>query len=273
MTGLEFWQYLQQKIDKDYSSYLDNTKAQALIKESMYKIVDQMYHRLSFEKEADEMVAFMVTEYSVTPASGLCTLNKAKTSPVVVSEIPFYMHMMRILATYRDTLVVTGSGTLLSSVNHKLRKGSTVINGATTYTVIFVDGNNFKAVDSGGNLATAVGTYFFAYDIELKPMSSSRKAGSFHKANIVTPRYEFLNDGTSKNRSVKISPTPYAAKVDYFRVPPYDIDITNNAVLLTDYYSQKFLYSLLDECVLNFGAQTKDYQTKQSAQQDIIQNP
>lgn len=273
MTGLEFWQYLQQKIDKDYSAYLDNTKAQSLIKESMYKIVDQMFHRLSFEKEADEMVAFMVTEYAVTPSSGLCTLNKSKSSPAVASEIPYYMHMLRILATYRDTMTVTASGTTLSSVNHQLRKGSIVTNGATSYTVTYVKGNTFKAVDSSNNYATAAGTYYHVYDMELKPMSSSRKAGSFHKANIVTPRYEFLNDGTGKNRSVKITPTPYTAKVDYFRIPPYDIDVTNNTTLLTDYYSQKFLYSLLDECVLNFGAQTKDYQTKQSAQQDIIQNP
>lgn len=104
-------------------------------------------------------------------------------------------------------------------------------------------------------------------------MSSTRKGGSFHKASIITPRYEFLNNGTSQNRMMKITPAATSITVDYIRTAPYTIDVANSVILLTDYYSEKFLYRLMDECALAFAASSHDYPAKQSAAQDIINNP
>ena len=47
MTGAQFWSYLQQKIDKAYSAYLDNAKANALIAETMQRLVDKYWRRES----------------------------------------------------------------------------------------------------------------------------------------------------------------------------------------------------------------------------------
>jgi hypothetical protein len=274
MTGALFWTYLQQKIDKAYSAFLDNTKANSLIKESMYRLVDNMYHNLSFEKESDELVGFFLKEKVFTPTLGVCTLNAGATTPTPpANEIPYYMHTMRILGNYEQALVVTASGTTLSSVNHTLRKGSTIKLSGTTYIVSKVSGNTFQAKTTAGVFATTAGTYTWMYSLELKQMSSVRKAGSFHKANIVTPRYEFINNGASALRSVRLTPTPVTISIDYVSVPPIDISVADTTIDLKTYYSQKFLYRLMDECVLNFGAQTKDYQTKQSAMQDTINNP
>lgn len=274
MTGAQFWTYLQQKIDKAYSAYLDNTKANSLIKECMYRLVDQMYHDLSFEKESDELIGFFLKEKVFTPTLGICTLNVGATTPTPpANEIPYYMHTMRILGNYEQSLVVTASGTVLTSVKHTLRKGSTIKLSGTTYTVTQVNGDTFQAKDSSGNFATTAGTYTWMFSLELKQMSSIRKAGSFHKANIVTPRYEFINNSTGAFRSVKLTPAPATISIDYLRVPPVDITVSDTTIDLRTYYSQKFLFRLMDECVLNFGAQTKDYQTKQSAAQDIINNP
>jgi hypothetical protein len=273
MTGAQFWSYLQQKIDKAYSAYLDNAKANALIKEAMSRLVDRYWHNLSFEIEADELVGFQLKDKTFTPVGGVYILNANISAVPPANEIPYYMHMMRVLGNFEQNLTVTASGTTLTSVNHPLRKGSTVRFGATTYTVSKVDGNTFQAKDSGGNFATSAGTYVYFYDREIRQMSSTRKGGSFHKANIVTPRYEFINNGASQNRMLRVTPTATSITVDYIRTPPYTIDVANNVILLTDYYSQKFLYYLMDECALSFAASTHDYQAKQSASQDIINNP
>lgn len=274
MTGAQFWSYLQQKIDKAYSAYLDNTKANALIKEAMARLVDRYWHNLSFEIEADELVGFQLKDKTFTPVGGVYILNANATTPTPpVNEIPFYMHMMRVLGRFEQNLTVTASGNTLTSVNHPLRKGSTVRFGVTNYTVTKVDGNTFQAKDSGGNFATSAGTYVYFYDREIRQMSSTRKGGSFHRANAVTPRYEFLNNGTGQNRMLKITPTATSITVDYIRTPPHTIDVANNIVLLTDFYSQKFLFYLMDECALSFAASIHDYPAKQSASQDIINNP
>jgi hypothetical protein len=181
--------------------------------------------------------------------------------------------MMRVLANYEILITVTASGTTLTTPNHILRKGSIVKNGATLYTVTYVNGDTFKAVDGSGNYATASGSYYMIFSRDMKQMSSNRKAGSFHKANLVTPRFEFLNNGTSQNRTIKLTPAPATVTFDYIRVPPYDIDVADTTIKLTDYYPTKFLYYVMDECVKDFAGQTKDPLTRQIASQDIIENP
>ena len=274
MTGQDFWVYLQQKLDKAYSAYLDSTKANSLIRETMYRTIDKMYHDLSFEKEADELIGLIIKDFSATPSSGICSLNATVTTPTPpANEIPYYLHTMRILAYYEFNISVTAVGTTLTCIDNTLRIGSTIKYSGTTYTVTWLNGDNFKAKDANGVYATASGTYVWFFDRETRQMSSTRKAGSFHKANIVTPRYEFLNSGTGVNRSVRVTPFPTTIKIDYVRVPPVQISVTDTTIDLLGYYSEKFLYHLMDECVLNFASQTKDFQSKQSALQDIIQNP
>tara|TARA_R110000868_G_scaffold108426_5_gene295991 strand:+ start:1356 stop:2180 length:825 start_codon:yes stop_codon:yes gene_type:complete len=274
MTGQEFWTYLQQKIDKAYSAYLDNTKANSLIKETMYRFIDKLYHDLSFEKEGDELISLIIKDKSATPSAGICTLNASITTPTPpANEIPYYMHVMRVLGKYETSLAVTASGTTLTAVDHTLRKGSIIRNaGGTLFTVTRVNGNTFLAY-SGSVYAQASGTYTVLVDREMKQMSSTRKAGSFHNANIVTPRYEFLNNGTSQNRTLRLTPAPATILIDYIRVPPLDINVADSSIELLGYYPQKFLFGLMDECVLNFGSQTKDQATRQIAMQDIMSNP
>jgi hypothetical protein len=261
MTGAQFWSYLQQKIDKTYSAYLDNTKANSLIKESMYRMVDKFWRGLSFEREDDEMVGFMIRDFAVTPAAGIIDIK---------TLLPNYMHILRMGVRYEVNVVVTSvAGTTLTSANHKLRKGNTVKLGVTSYTVTKVKGDTFDL----GTAGLSTGTYKQIVDKEAKQMVGDRKNGAFHKADFITPRFESNSAGGVTPRSFKVTPAPATCTIDYIRTPAVDIDVANTTAILEDYYGMKFLYRLMDECVLNFGAQTKDYPTKQSAQQDIIENP
>jgi hypothetical protein len=269
MTGAQFWSYLQQKLDKSYSAYLDNTKANSLISEGFFRMLDKFWFSQSFEREADEMNAFIIKDRNVQPVAGVCKINIGTTG--AVDEIPFYLHVISVLSNFEESLVVTASGTTLTSLGHKLRKGSIIVLGATTYTVSKVNGDTFQAKTSAGAFATTAGTYTWKYSKDAFQMASDRQGGAFHKANLTTPRFEFLYNGTQK--IMRIVPSPVTANIDYIRTPPQAIDVANTLIDLNAYYSNKLLYRLMDECVVIFGAQTKDYNTKQSGMQDIVDNP
>ncbi len=263
MTGAQFWSYLQQKIDKAYSAYLDNTKANSLIKESMYRMVDKFWRTQSAEREADEMFSLLIKGASITPVAGVIKIS---------TLLPNYMHIMYLEGNWEIPFTVTAvSGTTITSPNHTLRKGQSVKSGATTYTVKKVKGDTFDL----GTTGLTTGTYYQLVNKQIRQMQSDRKGSPFHKADMITPRFEAQSDGTSTPESFKISPSANLATVniDYVRTPPLDIDVANSTTTLEDYYSSKFLYRLMDECVLNFGTQTKDQLTRQMAQQDIIENP
>lgn len=263
MTGAQFWSYLQQKIDKAYSAYLDNAKANALIKETMQRLVDKYWRKESLEVDADEMMPFLIKEQSVIPVAGIIKIN---------TLLPNYMHIMYMTAQYEESFSVSAvSGTTLTSANHTLRKGDSVKFGATSYTVAKVKGDTFDLGTSG----LSTGTYKRVIVRDVKQQQSDRKGSPFHKASKTTPRFEPQNDGTSTPKSIKVSPSTdlVSVKVDYVRTAPLIIDVTNTSTTLEDYYSSKFLYRLMDECVLSFGAQTKDPMTRQMAAQDIIENP
>ena len=263
MTGAEFWIYLQQKFDKAYSTYLDNTKANRLIAESMQRLVDKLWRKQSMEVDADEMAPFMVKGQSVTPVSGVVKLS---------SLLPNYMHVMYMTAEYLVPFTVTAvSGTKLTAANHKLRKGDTVRQGSTNYTVTWVKGDQFDL----GTLSLPTGSYSRVVVRDVSQYQSDRKGSPFHKASVANPYFDFENDGSSSPRSFKIHPATdlVSVTIDYIRTAPHIIDVADNTTSLLDFYSRKFLYRLMDECVLNFGAQTRDPMVRQMAAQDIVDNP
>ena len=263
MTGVQFWSYLQQKIDKAYSAYLDSTKANSLIKESMIKMVDKFWRTLSYEREADEMMSFLVRETTITPILGVAKIS---------TLLPEYMHVMYMKATYEVPVEVTAvSGSTLTATNHKLRKGSQIKYSSTTYTVNKVKGNTFDVGVSG----LSTGTYYQINEKSVGQLQSDRKGNPFHAASETDPKFIAQNDGSSTPRSFKIIPADNltSVSIDYVRTPPHEIDVTDNSTALEDYYPDKFLYRLMDECVVNFGIQTKDYNTAQISKQDIIENP
>lgn len=262
MTGVQFWSYLQQKLDKAYSAYLDNTKANSLIAEALYKTIEKMWMRMPAEKENDEMFPFLVkNETILTPAGTLA--NTAFTQG--------YLHLIRMAFNYEDVVPYTAvTSGVYTSAQHTLRKGQTiVISGSTngtngTYLVTTVRGNTFTLP------VTTDGTIKVLRTVEARQRFGDRKESIFHTTDKFNPGYEATYVGSVK--TFTLSPAPASVKVDYVRTPPVVIDVADTTNLSTT-YSEKMLYRIMDEAVVIFGAQSKDYQTKQSAQQDIVENP
>lgn len=263
MTGGEFWNYLQQKLDKAYSAYLDSAKANALIAESMQRMIDKFWRKESLEVDADEMMPFLIKNAPVTPTAGIIKLS---------TQLPNYMHVMHMVANYEFPFTVTSvSGTTLTAANHTLRKGDTVKFGATSYTVSKVKGDTFDL----GTAGLTTGTYKRVVSRNLKQWQSDRKGSIYHRATTANPRFEPQGDDTGQPKSFKITPSTdlVTVSIDYLRTPPFTIDVTNFSATLETYYSMKFLYRLMDECVLGFGSQVRDPMIRQMAAQDIIDNP
>lgn len=264
MTGAQFWSYLQQKLDKAYSAYLDTTKANALVAETMQRLVDKYWRKESLEVDADEMMPFLVKAANVVPTSGIVNIG---------TQLPNYMHVMYMEVVYNIPFTVTNvSGTTLTSALHTLKVGDTVFYNVSTYTVKKVKGNTFDL----GTLGLSPGTYEKVITKPANQWQSDRKGNAFHKASMATPRFEPQNDITGgAPKSIKISPSTdlKSVNIDYVRTPPFTINTTDTSTQLETYYSSKFLYRLMDECVMNFAGQTKDPMTRQMAAQDIIDNP
>lgn len=261
MTGAEFYLQLQQKYDKAYSQYLDTTKANRLIKEAMYRLVDKLCAVLDTQKEYDELSELL--KYDVSrPVSGSISVQPTD-----------YYHLTRMAFVFTRQITFDAiSGTSVTATKHGLRPGdklSEVLDGSGTIrTVTSVSKTGFK-VDSTF-LPGTVGIYQ-VLTFEASPSTSDKKQPALSKATIENPKYWTGVSGT--DRVFHLAPQPKSIIIDYVTVPPVNIDVSNSSTLLTDTYTQKFLYRLMDECVYSVATETRDYQNKQSTAQTIIDNP
>ena len=69
MTGQEFDKEFDQKVDKAYSAYLDNTKKERLYKMALYEAIELKYQSGDKQKLYDELAGLIRTNYSVVPVS------------------------------------------------------------------------------------------------------------------------------------------------------------------------------------------------------------
>lgn len=259
MTGQEFYLQLQQKYDKAYSQYLDNAKANRLVKESLYRLVDKLYASLDDQKGYDELVEFIKNDSAIAVSSGRITIPSD------------YMHLFRLEFVYADTITFTGgtAGEYLAPA-HTLRIGD-VLNSAidgtgTSYTITNVKKGKFYLAT-----ASVASPLYLRRSFEASPAFSDRKKGSLSNATKESPKYQINTTGT--NREIICSPSPYSAVIDYMVKPPHIIDVSNTSTDLLDFYTDKFLYRLMDECVYEVANETRDFANKQSAMQTIIDNP
>jgi hypothetical protein len=261
MTGAEFYLYLQQKYDKAYSSYLDATKANRLIKEAMYRLVDKLSSLLDTQKEYDELSELLKYDHSITATTNTATIPAD------------YYHLMRMAFTFVDQITFTViSGATVTASKHGLRKGdkiSVLADGTGTLkTVTKVTSTSFTVDSAFSPVPTNI---YLVRLFEGSPSQSDRKKGILSNGVKESPKYWTGSSGTSKVWFLE--PSPKAVTIDYILVPPVNIDVSNSVINLNDTYTEKFLYRLMDECVYGIAEQTRDYNQKQSVQQTIIENP
>lgn len=267
MTGAEFYTYFNEKIDKAYSDYIDETKATRLFKEVLYRLVTKIYSNADTQKELDELGTMLVKNESVSVTG----------SVLPVDNLTFeYMHLMRMAFVYAEAQSFTYSNGDYLSSTHTLRKGDVLtLSGASNtatngdYTVTYVSDSKFRIP-----LVYVDGTLSLTRTVEATPISSDRKKSSFHTPDKFNPGYELqYDDNFIDARSFVLSPVPSSVLIDYVCKPQIEIDATNTSAELLDYFPEKFIYRLLDEAFLAFAERTADANGAQMASRAIIDNP
>ncbi len=267
MVGTEFFAILQQAYDKAYSGYLDETKANRLIRRTLFDLVDKIYSSADTQKEFDELYSMIVKNEVHLASAGIFPVDSF-TNP--------YHHLLRAACIYRDAITFTFASGVYTSTGHTLRKGDVItLSGATdttkngNYTVTKVRPNKFYIdhtyVDGSLHLYSTA---------EASPKLSDRKRSSLHAANRYSPKYEqTFNDNFTVPNAIVFDPAPYQISIDYVMQPDFNIDVANSVTDLLSYYTEKFLYRLIRECVLTFAEETRDPQNRQMMAQGIIDNP
>lgn len=252
MTGVEFYTILQQKIDKAYSAYIDTTKADRLIRETIYRLVEKLYSGLVTQKETDELWSLIVKEATVVTASALA-----------VSSLTGYAHLFMMKFIYEDAITgFTFSNGVFTKANHNLRKGDVIKYSGTLYTITKVTKDTFIA-----SVPYTTGTISQYREFYASPRFSDRKKDIFHTPVKESPKYELT--GTPA-RQFNLTPQPSSVVVDYMKTPS---DISSTSAVQITSYTDKFLYRLLDECVMNYAEQVRDFELKQNVAQTIAINP
>ncbi len=267
MVGTEFYELFQQAADKDYSAYLDSTRANRLIQRSLIRMVEKIYSSDDSQKESDELYSMIVKNEEHLVTGGVFATDNF--------DFP-YMHLLRLACIYRDQITFSFASGVFTSAGHTLRKGDVLtLSGATdtnqngNYTVTKVRPGKFYIP-----LTYEDGSLHLIRTFEATYKRSDRKFSSLHSATVFSPKYEqSFNDTFTVPNALILDPAPYKIKFDYVMKPDLTIDVENDATDLLLYYNEKFIYRLIDECVLTFAEETRDPQNRQIMAQTIVDNP
>ena len=252
MTGAEFYTILQQKIDKAYSAYIDTTKADRLIRETIYRLVEKLYMGLVTQKETDELWSMIAKEQPVVTAGALA-----------VSSLTSYSHLFSMKFVYKDQITgFTYANSKFTKTGHTIRKGDIIEYASVQYTVTRVTSTTFTVA-----IPYTTGSIYHYRVFDASPRFSDRKKNIFHTPTKESPRYELT--GTPA-RQFNLTPQPASVIVDYMKTPT---DIVSTSGTTITVYTEKFLYRLLDECVMNYAEQVRDFELKQNVAQTIAINP
>jgi hypothetical protein len=267
MTGQEFGKIFDDKWDKAYSAFIDSTKKNRLIKEAMYRLVSSIYDNTDTQREADELGFGLTKNEKAIPAGNKLTVERLVNT---------YLHLLRMAFVFDELLSYTIVDGVVTVPGHSVRKGDTIIckvDGSpdAEYTVGKVRGSKIYIT---GYTHVEADALYLRTKTEASPLEPDRKKGPTTIGDKFSPRYELTADISGINpRTFVLYPTPSYVLIDYLSAPPVDIDVDDTVEELEDYYTLKFMYRLLDECIRLGGERTRDMGTLQIATKAIIDNP
>ena len=276
-TGAEFYNFIKNGIDQNYTGYLNSTRANRLIRASEIRIAEKLYSTNKTEKTSDELSPLTLMNQVITVRD-----NRFYTGPLRITAATFIGSIVSVTTDFEHQLQVGDSLTISDLQGLNINNTYTVLTVPTpnqvTFTQIGVVG---VWVQGTGSISTpfmfanilhplAIETTFTdneLLDIEFVStanvpkiivseystrMHSDRRIAPSSQADVWAPKY-----GISNN-SIILFPTNSicdSVKVDYMRYPPITIDVLNTTVDLEQYYDFKYLMKIVDEAVVSFMLQ------------------
>lgn len=287
MTGLEFSNVFDLKIDKAYSGFLNPTKKNRLFKEAIVLSIETKYKELESQKSYDEITNLIKTNLTVVPVSNQVTVG------VVGSLIADYQHLLaiksRFAIPYVGIVVSDASNTLpivitLSNFSD-LRSGeSVVISGVIgnfaangTFYVkqlsrkkyqLFSDANLTLPVQGNGAYIQGGIISKIQYNY-CKPFYAETKISPLGQPDFANPKYE-ITQGLIKLYPDNISCSEVT--VDYIKKTTVFIISNDNTIDLELTYPVKFLYYIADVSAQLFAESVKDAELFQTSDFEIKTN-
>lgn len=140
MTGVEFFQYLNQSIDKAYSAYLAPAEANRLIKTALHNLAEKIYRGLIEQKSYDDIDTMIVTGLTKTPLRDQINLFPFQIQNVTLTGggtlVTITTYRRHFLAN-NDVVIVSGIlGTTVTNINGTQTVATIVSDTSFTYTVV-----------------------------------------------------------------------------------------------------------------------------------------
>lgn len=170
MLSTDIKKYFYQKVDKDYTGYLDDFKLARLFKDTIYRIVNEKIINLT-QKNYDEISFLLKVEQSYTPNNNKLILGITPVASVSIVNINTYL-----VASGFPHGLITGDSVVISGVT-----GTTNANG--TYTITLISPTSFHIT-----VASAVGT-------------NTPNTGSFYGAKQVADYYKLATIKTAFSKA------------------------------------------------------------------------
>lgn len=248
----------------------------------------------TFTVTVTSTTSFTYSLGNVTTIVDTYTANSGSVENVTLAGtnkmVPDYYHYFTAKSKYTTALTavitaVTRTAVMVVTTDtaHNLRTGDSVtISGATgtgalitnlnaTHKVTMISRTKFSIPASGvsGTYTSGGAITLNQYRNYMDVLTSNEKITEF-KPSKQRPKVEFAE------KLLKVHPldeTCSEITLDYMCLPAIEIDVADSANDLTKYYTDKFLYFIMDTIVQDFAAQARDMGLYQTGTQAIIDNP
>lgn len=206
--------------------------------------IPQYFHLLRGEAQFTQLTPFIVVDSTnATPIK--ITLNK------------------RTYLRDKDQVVIAGIG------GNTNANGTFFLKYANEFQYLLYADEKLTIPVIGNGTQTGTGTVSEIFKSSLRFKRSDEKGSVYGKPTVQSPFYQ------QSLNLIKILPDNEPCnwiKLDYIRVPPFQIDVTNNTDDLTSYYNLPFQYLILNRALNIFFKISKDGFGVQTSQNEVIDN-
>lgn len=280
MTGLELFTYFSEKVQQNYTGFIDTPTANRLFKQALYQAIESKYRVLVEQREFDHLTSVIKTEVPYTPVNSQLTLTST-------GIVPDYLHLLAIKCKFTAPLFISLSGAtnatpIVITVNERsnLRTGdnvdiSGVIGNTNANGVFYLKKlSDFRfglysdielQVPVSGNAAyISGGTISRVYYKYAKLIRSDNKISTFATPTVDLPRYETVTN------LIKIYPANcQQVLLDYVTTAAVLIDVSDSATDLELTYSYQFLQFIITTAASIFSGEIKDNEQQRTQEIDL----
>lgn len=152
LTGATLYLYLQQKIGKPYTAFLNPTRGNRLVKEALYRASEMVYKGLDAQGEYDELSVLIKTNKTYTPINNVVSFLPAII--VSVGQSGGLSPTVTIVTQTPHWMITGSTATVASIAGYVMASGN--FNG--TWVITRISDTSFSYVATGAQVTSGAYT-------------------------------------------------------------------------------------------------------------------